>query len=104
MSSELSPGCKEFKIIDKVWNRKKIGDILHFDYIGKYRFHKEKKGTKLTYSADYQPKWKETKSHTYSSESTTINLNSLEVDRRIMAIDREILGLERERDALIDSQ
>ncbi len=107
--NKKSCGCggKNLIITDELWNSKEVGDILHFDYIRKDRFHKEKKTTAQVYSENSKNETEVQLGGNLNEISDSvkiINLNKLEIERRILEIEREIMSLEREKQTLIESQ
>ena len=89
-------------ITDKLWNKRNVGDILHFDYIRKDRFVKTES---LIYHDESSMTITTSEPVEFTTVNTTIiNLNKLEIERRILEIDREIMSLKRELEKLKESQ
>jgi len=99
-------GCGHGIITDELWKSREIGAILHFDYINKNRFHKEKKITAIYTGTEPLELYSEipVEIDIKSKSPVVINMNKLEVERRIMEIEREIMSLERELETLKESQ
>ena len=96
--------CSTSIITDELWNSRKVGTILHFDYIMKDRFHKEKR---IVEEYDFNiPAQEYSEPSTITSDElvdvkvSAINMNSLEVERRILELEREIDNIERQIETL----
>jgi len=97
-------GCGTGIITDELWKTKEIGDILHFEYINKNRFYKEKKITAVYTGNEPLEVYSEiptTSDETVRTETVSvINMNKLEVERKIMELQRKIESLERQIESL----
>lgn len=80
-----------FIITDSLWNVKKIGDELHFDYIRKNRFYKK---PRMSSTIDYVTK---TGVITYEEDSEDID-DDLNEDLELMELERQLLDIQRKID------
>lgn len=101
-------GCGTGIITDELWNSKRVGSMLHFDYIRKNRFHKEKKVVAIYTSTTPAELYSEIPAVEPVEFKTVpprlINLTKIQIESRILEIDREIMVLKRELETLIESQ
>jgi len=103
--------CGSGILTDELWKKKKVGDILHFDYINKERFLN--RNVEIYTTTTSTPLYSDTLTINVDKpvelqlggELTTekvnvINMNKLEIERRILDLQREIESLEREIESL----
>jgi len=92
-------GCSCGIITNELWEQRKVGDTLYFEYIRKDRFELSDNG--LSPAPDIE--LISSPIYITSEEikaTTVINLNKLETERRVLEIERQILSLERELETL----